>query len=432
MLIKSVPGCKEKACLDVKGFSQNSSLVKEGDLFFALKGEKVDGHIFLKDVAKKKAVGAVVSNDYDGDSYGIFLFRSKDVLASLQALASSVFKKRKSKLIAITGSVGKTLTKEFTATLLEGTYKIFKNPGSCNSQITFPLNILNAIGDEDFLILEMGMSLPNEIKRLVSIAPPYLALITKIALAHSVNFPLGLESIAKEKASIFLSEQTKHKIFNHQLYSFFSDLKGTSFSITNQSANYYLELKEKLLNVYEKKEIKTFLSPFVEMHLLEDLLGAISIARTLNVSWEEIEKKLKNLSLPKMRFERVKKRGVLFIKDCYNANSESMLAALNNFPIPEKKGRKIAVLGPMKELGDFSDDCHQKIAEEAIKKTDIAIFFGEEWHVAKNFIEENKSQIFLDKKELLEKLKKLLFNDDVALIKASRAMYMEEIVEKFE
>src|ERR1700722_5387741 len=161
----------------------DSRKVQEGQLFFALKGKKFDGHLFLKDVAGRGAAAAVVSSDYKGESYGLPLLKVECPTAALQKLAKREREERKIRVIAVTGSVGKTTTKEFLADLLKVKFRTAKTPGNSNSQVGIPLSILNSHGDEELFVMEMGMSEPNEIERLVEIAPPYLALITRVGLA---------------------------------------------------------------------------------------------------------------------------------------------------------------------------------------------------------------------------------------------------------
>ncbi len=166
----------------VRFFQHDSRQVQAGDLFFALKGEKVDGHDYIKDVAAQGAIAAVVSKDYAGEDGGLHLFYVDDVIAALHQLATQAFAQRSTRVVAITGSVGKTTTKEFAATLLEEQFSVAKTPGNANSKVGLPLCILNGAGDEEVFVMEMGMSAPHEIECLIAIAPPEIALVTKIAL----------------------------------------------------------------------------------------------------------------------------------------------------------------------------------------------------------------------------------------------------------
>jgi UDP-N-acetylmuramyl pentapeptide synthase len=213
-------GCDVGVFGKVHGFKQDSREVVPGDLFFALKGERVDGHAYLEEVAAKGAVGAIVDEEYKGKEFGLVLVRVKSVISSLHELAKAIQATRRARVIGVTGSVGKTTTKEFIATLLEAKYRVGKTPGNANSQVGVPLSILNSAGDEDVFVMEMGMSLPHEIEKLIDIAPPEVAIITKIALAHAAFFPDGLEGIAAAKMEILSHPSTRLGILNHQASGF--------------------------------------------------------------------------------------------------------------------------------------------------------------------------------------------------------------------
>ena len=148
-------------------FQQDSREIQPGDLFFALQGEKVDGHIYLQEVAAKGACAAVVSKNYSGDHFGMVLFAVDDVLGSMQMMAKTIFSQNKARVVAVTGSVGKTTTKEFIATLLQSKFRVIKTPGNANSQVGLPLFILNNVIDEEFFVVEMGMTASGEIAKLI-------------------------------------------------------------------------------------------------------------------------------------------------------------------------------------------------------------------------------------------------------------------------
>lgn len=204
----------------ILGAAIDSRKVQPGDLFFALTGNRVDGHSFLKEVALKRASGAVVREDYQGESFGLPLLRVPNVLSALQNLSKKRLAASSSKVIAITGSLGKTTTKEFTTELLRTHYRVFASPLSYNSQATVPLSILMAEGNEHFLILEMGMTHEGNIKNLISIAPPDISLITSVAMQHAINFSDGLAGISREKASIFSHPKTELGILNGDIPHF--------------------------------------------------------------------------------------------------------------------------------------------------------------------------------------------------------------------
>jgi UDP-N-acetylmuramoyl-tripeptide--D-alanyl-D-alanine ligase len=204
----------------IKGVEVDSRKVEAGQLFFALKGKKVDGHDHIAEAAAKGASAAIVSQEYRGESFGLSLIAVPDVLLTLQNLAKEAFLEKKWRVVAVTGSVGKTTTKEFLATLLEAKFRVIKTPGSANSQIGLPMSILNMEKEGELFVMEAGMSAPKELEKLVQIAPPEIALITRIGLAHAAYFVDGLEGIARAKAEIFSHPDTKVGFVNVQCKAF--------------------------------------------------------------------------------------------------------------------------------------------------------------------------------------------------------------------
>jgi UDP-N-acetylmuramoyl-tripeptide--D-alanyl-D-alanine ligase len=423
--------------LQISGYQVDSRMIQPGELFFSLKGEKNDGHFFLAEAAHRGAVGAVVSKGYLGSVGGLILLGVEDVLGSLQELARQSMAERPVPIIGITGSVGKTTTKEFLATLLEGKFRTGKSPSSYNSKITFPLNLLNRTGDEQVLVLELGMSAPNEILNLVQIAPPDIALLTKVALSHAVHFPDGLSGIARAKGEIFSQQQTKKAILDFECLQYQEVINSihaekVTFSTQDATADYFLSFAEGRYRMDERGvRAFEFELPFKEGHLLQNFAAAIAAARQMGMQWEEIERQIPRLHLPKMRFEQFEKSGVWFINDAYNANPASMRAALENLPEPKEGGKRIAVLGTMKELGIFSVESHQEIGRLAQKRVDVLLCLGEETTpLCEAYRESMKpAELFIDHLMIAEKLNEIMRPGDVVLLKGSRSMQMEKLLE---
>ena len=193
----------------IEHFDFDSRKLTPNSLFFALKGEKTDGHQFLQEAAQKKVAGAIVSKEFKGEEFGLHLIRVDDVLKSLHQLAKEALSQRELSIIGVTGFVGKTTSKEFIATLLQGKFKVGKTVGNSNSQAGMPTSILNLEGGKEVLVVEMGMSYPGEIERLVDIAPPDMVLISRIAFSHAENFPDGLAGIAQAKGEILSHPKTR-------------------------------------------------------------------------------------------------------------------------------------------------------------------------------------------------------------------------------
>ncbi len=418
--------------LQVTGYQIDSRLIEPGDLFFALPGEKTDGHVYLKEVRERGGGAAIVSKNYQGDDFGLMLLRVPDCVIALQHLARCHLLKSNALVIGITGSVGKTTVKEFTATILEGKYRVVKNVGSYNTKLTLPLTILNADGSEEVFVLEMGMSEMGDIRRLVDIAIPDIAVLTKVALAHSQFFPGGLAEIAKGKAEIFSHSKTKTAIFGDGFLAFAEEVakitaKKVIFSLQDTQVDFCFSMLE------EKMKEKGICFPFRETPILHNFLAAVLVAREMNMSWDEIFSRIPYLKLPKMRWETSERGGVFVINDAYNANPESMKAALLNLPSPKHGRKKIAILGSMKELGLFSESAHQEIGNLAADEVDHILTLGTETESLCSAFQKkkNSAEFFMDIDALKGRLKEIVLPGDVVLIKGSRSMQMERVLECF-
>ncbi len=425
---------------EIRGVEADTRKILPGQLFFALKGQKVDGHAYLKDAAAKGASAAVVSQDYKGESFGLPLIGVPDVLLTLHNLAKEAVLQKGWRVVAITGSVGKTTTKEFLATLLEAKFRVVKTPGNANSQTGLPTSILNMEKEGDLFVMEAGMTAPKEIEKLIEIAPPEVALITRIGLAHAAYFEDGLEGIARAKAAIFSHPDTKMGFLNVQCRAFDAAMntgrcEKRTFGfekLTQESADYLLKENPPSYLMQEKSGISpSFSLPFAATHLCENFAGAAAVARYLGMSWEEIAQQATKLTPYKLRFERVEREGVVFINDCYNANPISMRAAFANLPKPKAGGRTIGVLGTMVELGAHSEASHRAIGEEALNIFDHLFCFGKEsLPIVETFSRSKKpAEFFLDIDLLRARLFSHLKAGDVVLIKGSNSMALWRVLE---
>lgn len=430
--VSEVLGVSSDSELQVTGYQIDSRMIQPGELFFALKGEKVDGHQYLADVRDRGAVGAVVDLGYDGPDFGLVLLRVSDVVESLQGLARHFMEGCKSLIIGITGSVGKTTTKEFIATLLERKFKVGKTHLNYNTKLTYPITLLNRKGDEDVLVVELGMSQPGDIGRLVEIAAPDIGVLTKVAYAHGAGFERGILDIAKYKAEIFSHPKTKKCIFYQGLNEYpeaMSAIHGekVSFSLDDRTADYFLSkeyyVDERGVRVYQ------FDPPYKQTHLLHNFLAAVSVARQMKMGWDEINKQVPKLQLLKMRFEQYEKEGILFINDAYNANPESMRAALSHLPEPKEGGKRIAVLGMMAEMGVEHERVHREVGQFAQKYVDHLLVLGKEASSMYEAFQEvqKPAEQYYDYETLSERLKSLMRPGDVVLVKASRSVQMEKL-----
>lgn len=400
--------CFKKICAD-------SRYVESGDLFFALPGEKTDGHQFIDEVQKRGAVCAVVRKDYQ--KKGDFpLLRVDDTLQALQKLAAEVLRRSAVKVIGVTGSIGKTTTKELLATLLEGKFKTVKSPRNYNSQIGLPLTLLNHLeGDEDYLVQEMGMTGSGQISRLIEIAPPQIALVTYVALVHAAFFD-SIEDIARAKAEIFSHPLTKAGFFPDGI-----------------SCRPILESIGKCL----KKAVSMHHDPYGPLpfsgdHLRHNFLLAAAVAQECGLSVEEIEARIPYLHLPEKRQEHIELNGITFVNDSYNACAPSIIAAFQALPEPKNRGKRIAVLGEMLELGKFSEQCHKEVGEASLDKVDQMFCLGQGCRPIVEMWRSKKQPVsyFDDRAALVAELRKIIAPGDVVLLKGSNGKQLWKILEE--
>jgi UDP-N-acetylmuramoyl-tripeptide--D-alanyl-D-alanine ligase len=281
------------------------------------------------------------------------------------------------------------------------------------------------------------MSGYNQIQSLVRIAPPDVAVITKIAPAHMEYFQKGLEGIAEAKSEILGHPKTQLAILNKQVMDFevfrgFKDRKFVHYSITDPTnVDYFLKKQGDSLHLYCESEEKVILAPLEESHFLENLLAAIAVARSFEVPWSAIFSSLKNLQSLEGRFERIEKGGVLFINDSYNANPESMKAALGSLPVPQKGSKRVAVLGCMVELGPQSDRYHYDIGLFASTCVDQLFCYGQNSLAIKEGFDQSgrPSMIFDSLIELHMFLKQNVSSGDVVLLKASNSVNLWNLMD---
>ncbi|MBA2729004.1 MAG: UDP-N-acetylmuramoyl-tripeptide--D-alanyl-D-alanine ligase [Parachlamydiaceae bacterium] len=422
--LASLTDCLPELLAMANGVAVDSRLLKKGDIFFALDGEKVDGHDYLEEVARKGAIAAVVSETYFGQ-VDLPLIRVDDPLKLLQDVARTVVQFSKAKIVAVTGSVGKTTTKDFIAHLISEKYLTASSPGNSNSQIGLPLAILNHThGDEEVIILEMGMTHGGQIANLVNIAPPDIAVITAVGLVHACNFD-GIEQIAESKAEIFSNPRTRFGIINRSSSCFNKIVEKMSCPYHSYGDG-VIDLENGIKNLQFDK------LPLLGKHNLDNFLAAALVAKQLGMEWSEIAERAKTITLPQKRLQKVEKNGVLYIDDSYNAAPLSIKAAIDAMPEPLFGNRKIAVLGSMLELGKFSDACHHEIGEYALGQIDLLFCLGNECLPIQNCWNNagRQMKMFLDRSELVQELKKIVMSGDVVLLKGSLASGVWKIIEE--
>lgn len=418
----------------IQYFCIDSRKVVHNSLFFALKGQKVDGHDYLEQAATNGAVVAIVDHDFVCDKPPLFLVRVKDVKTTLQEMAKCLIAFWNPKIIAITGSLGKTSTKDFTLTLTKPYISIYGTPHSYNSQLTLPLTILNTPRPMDYLVLEMGLNQPGEIDILLNIAPPTYAVLTSLAHAHIEAFK-DFETLALEKMKIFSKKSTQIGFYNKDMP--FSDLAEKkapkdkiTYSLKDPSACFYLELKDHQVSVFkDQKLFMQFTTPFFDYKSHYNLLVAIAIANLLKITPEQMLLQIPHLKHAQNRLEKVEKNGVVFICDAYNSTLDSVENALMSLP-KSQNGRKIAILSDLVEQGQYNEENHIKMAQMALQHVDCLIGYGEHLHVMSSVWKKSKKKwaFFLSYPNMLAYISKTIQKGDVVLVKGSRKRAMERIL----
>ena len=429
----------------VKNVCIDSRILKEEDLFIAIIGERFDGHSFLEEAVNKGAKAVIVDrsiNPYPNLS----IIRVKDTTKALQDLAHFNRKRYKDlKVIGVTGSVGKTTTKDMLAWVLNQKYKVLKSKGNYNNHYGLPLSLLSLEGDEDIAVLEMAMSNIGEIKKLAEIAIPEIGVVTNVGQAHLKNLD-NVANVAEAKKELIegLPEKglavlnydneyvrkmdsafTGKKIIYYGLQDG-ADISASNISHDHEKNNVKFELS------YKNKKKNIIINKPGE-HNIYNALAAISIAREFDVDWNLIEESFKNLDFSSLRLEIKDKDDFTVINDSYNANPLSMKAAIDVLKEISKK-RSIAVLGDMLELGPKKEEAHYEIGKYITEKNiDILITVGELAEIIANAAEDNmkKEKIYRVKnnEEAYNIIKNITKKEDCILVKGSRKMKMEEIVD---
>ena len=419
------------------GFSIDSRTVRPKSCFIAIPGQKFNGHDFLSEVFRKGVRCFIAEKKYknkvkkEGREGSVFLVR--DTVASLASLAHQYKTDSFSTVIALTGSSGKTTTRELIVSMLSKKYNVHTAKKNYNNEIGLPLTILEAPSNTHLVVLEMGMNHSGEIRKLSEIAQPLLGMITNVGYAHIGHFG-GLESIADVKAEIFRG------IMPH------------SFALLNRDDIYFNYLRKLSpvevmdfgiadLNVLEDKGLdgyrleyrgRQFLYHLPGRHNLSNLCGALRVADFFKVDLDDRIRAVESVDAVSGRSEVVRK-GVTIINDCYNANPSSMAAGLEM--LAKTGGRRVAVLADMLELGKLSQELHAKTGDliARIHAADIVFAYGE--HSAKlvDTVKQNSSIPafwFETRGEMIHALlsEDGIKNGDTVLVKASNGMKLDEAV----
>ena len=421
------------------GACNDTRKLQDGQLFVALKGAR-DGHEFVP-AALEKGAAAVLCTHCDGDYPAIVV---EDTRLALGQIARGERVRIGMKVVGITGSVGKSTTKEMVASVLQTAYRVGKTPVNHNNDIGMPMAVLSMDGATEVAVLEMGMNHFREIAYLTSIAKPDIAVIINIGNMHIEHLG-SMEGILQAKLEILegMSEDGRiilngddALLWNHHRVK---DVQADYFGVRNPECTVRaLDVRQE--GGWLRFTAKTNAVEFpvaLELegaHYVHDALAAIAVGLCMGVAPEKIAEGLLHFRTMAGRQEIFEKNGYTIIKDCYNAGPESMAAALT--VLGNKPGRRVAVLGDMLELGVCTQAEHYKVGRIAAEKADVLLSYGPNsmrmlYGALTGGMAQSKVNAFQDRAQLVKALKKTAKPGDVILFKGSRGMRMEMVLEQF-
>ncbi len=427
------------------GVSINSRELQIGDLFFAIRGERFDGHDFIQDAFRKGVSACVVSKAWFGANQSLLTDKQlvvvDDPLKALQELARRYRERLDLTVIALTGTNGKTTCKEMLHATLSAAYRVQATQGNFNNQIGVPLTLLGLDEDTQIAVVEMGASARNDIRLLCEIARPDSGIVTNVGKAHLQSFG-DAETILSTKKELYDYLVNDGVRFVNADLPYFTDQIGLTNGLvtfgTGEDAHYRYrmietdELARALIQIIapagEKLTIRLSVSG---LHFVPHVAAAACVAHTLNVPAEQITAALSEFIPLNNRFSVSRVKGITLINDTYNANPDSMRAALETLRIMRTEGKKIAVLGDMLELGTTSREEHRVLGlQTAAAGVDALLTYGDETaetHHAAGSLSFKKH--YATKKDMIDALFDMIQPGDLVLVKGSRGMQMDEITE---
>lgn len=425
--------------MEITSLFTDSREAEKGKLFVPIVGEKVDAHNFIDSVFEKGC--ASFSQNIIENPIGSYIL----VENSKKALQEFALKYRQSfniPFVAVTGSVGKTTSKEMIALAIESEKNTLKTLGNANSQIGLPFTILRTEQEHECAVIEMGMSLPEEMGRISYCARPNIAVITNIGVSH-IEFHGSREKILEEKLHItdyFTSENT---LFVNGDDDLLCKLKGTTnykvveFGISENCDYRAINVEQdengsKFTCVHGEEHYEMYV-PVVGIHNVRNALASLAVAQSVGVSAKSVIEAIEKYTAPQMRQQIKKTEKFIIIDDTYNASPDSAKASIDVLATLKGK-RKILIVGDMLELGSYSQKAHEEVGAYARKsKIDHLISFGiEAENCRKSFLNTENSNHFLIFDKAEQFVKDFAKNGDVFLIKGSRGMKMDRFVKVLE
>jgi UDP-N-acetylmuramoyl-tripeptide--D-alanyl-D-alanine ligase len=432
---------------EVKDISIDSRKVDKGYMFIPIIGERFDGHSFIEDAFNKGASVALTSKSIDNiEKYSDkTIIKVDDTLKALQDIAKYFLLKLNLPVVAVTGSTGKTTTKELIYNVLSQKYRVLKNEGNFNNHIGLPLTLLNLNNNHEIVVLEMGMSGRGEIDLLSKIATPQTGVITNIGVSHIeklgsqeeiFNAKMELTNYMDENSVLiingddkFLKTLKNRKTKYGKVFAGLNKNNNIYATDTSNSNEYGIAFTLHLNNNTYNFDLK-----IPGRHNIYNALLAICVGLHYNVSMNDIIKGINSYTGNNMRLNIINLKDIKIVNDCYNASPDSMKAALEVLRQVDCK-RKISVLGDMFEMGNFSENAHISVGHSVYEyNVDILITVGDKArNIAKGAVQRGfkEKDVFIteNNSQAIEILKKIMKAGDTILVKGSRGMHMEEIVE---
>ncbi len=414
----------------VEGVSIDSRTVKEGDLFVAIKGSKFDAHDFVIDAFEKGAIGALVGKEIKPPE-GKFCVVVEDTFEALWNLGKFQRDRFKGTVVGIAGSAGKTTTKELVYHLLSSVAKAYRSPGNLNSKIGLPLVLANLPLEVEFAVVELGASQLGDVKRLTKLSKPRVRVITAVGEEHLETFG-NLENVIKGNGEIFEGFGEKdYAVIPAELKGRYSLPKEMVITFGNGGDIYAEDVSLSLEGVRFTYNGVRFTAPVLSRAIVKNVIASFGVLKALGYKPENFKESLANFKGVEGRMQVKRKGRVVFIDDTYNANPLSVKNALKTLSELDTKGKKIAVLGDMLELGDYSRKLHEEVGRFLKSlNLDLTVFYGEEMEYAyKESLKFNvKSVFFKNKQDLIKFLLKECRAGNIILFKGSRGMRMEKLL----
>ena len=428
MVFESVTG--QKLHHPVLGITTDSREVQDGDLYIALKGERVDGHTFLDSVEDSNAAGALVSQG--NPNLNLQQILVDDPQTMIGKIANAWRRQFDIPLIGITGSNGKTSTKDLLAHVLSNTYNVHATEGNFNTTVGLPLTLLQLDYENSISIIEMGASSTGEIGALCKIAEPTHGMITNIAPAHLEGFG-SIETIVHEKRALFQALENGIAFVN------MADDRVAKMEISGESVTFGLtpdcdfpadihqENNGSLTLILDGHEIPTGSQ---NLSFIKNSIAVTAMAITLDVDWKDVIERIQSFSPPSGRCQVKQFEDVTVIDDTYNANLISSLAALDYLKAFAGNGRRIFVFGDMFELGPTSHEQHRRVGEKCTElELDGVFTLGENTVYTDSVINSGiDHQHFESHDAMIDSLKEMVHSGDKILFKGSRGMAMEKVI----